>query len=78
MKTFQSTHQKTLQYLFHATENCYLTSDQLASMLKATNQTRLPFCKRQHYLPQPWSDTSKQAKHCQIKRTEADEGKSID
>lgn len=36
MKTFQSTHQKTLQYLFQATENCYLTSDQLAYMLKAT------------------------------------------
>lgn len=61
-------------------ENCYGTSDQLVSMLRhvsESHQTGLPFWKKQHYLLQSWSNTSKKTKHCQIKYTEADEIKSI-
>lgn len=50
MKTFYDTQdQKPLQYFFHAMENCYHTSDQLASVLRhisASHQTGLPFWKK--------------------------------
>lgn len=42
-----------------------------------SHQTGLPFWRKQSYLLQSWSNTSRQTKHCWIKYTEADEIKSM-